>query len=61
MGMTCLHLGPFDLRQGRANKKETGSLAFFPIHACFANITCLADYMIIILKGCQAASGIIIV
>ena len=58
---SCLHLGPFDLRQGRANKKETGPLAFFPIHACFENITCLADYMIITLKGCQAASGIIIV
>ena len=61
LGMTCLHLGPFDLRQGRANKKETGPLAFFPIHACFENISCLTDYMIIILKGCQAASGIIIV
>lgn len=51
---------PFISEQGWVNKRR-GSLAFFSIHACFENITCLADYMIIILKGCQGASGIIII
>lgn len=56
-----LYHGPLDLWAGWANEKGRGSLAFFFIHACFANITCLADYMIIIFKGCQGSSGIIII
>lgn len=54
-------LVPLTSELGCANKNRRGSLAFFSIHACFENITCLADYMIIILKGCQGASGIIII
>lgn len=54
-------LVPLTSEQGCANKKGRGSLALFSIHACFENITCLADYMIIILKGCQGTSGIIII
>lgn len=54
--MTCCPhtLVPLTSEQGCANKNWRGSLAFFSIHACFENITCLADYMIIIPKGWQA-------
>lgn len=41
--------------------KKEGSFDFFSMHTCFENILCLADYMIIILKGCQETSGIIII
>lgn len=54
-------LVPWTSKLGCANEKGRGLLVFFCIHACFENITCLADYMIIILKGCQGASGIIII
>lgn len=54
-------LVPLTSEWGCANKKERDLLAFFFIHVCFENITCLADYMIIIFKGCQGASGIIII
>lgn len=53
LDMTCCCLGPFDLRGRCANKKGRGLLAFFSIHVCFENKTCVADYRIIILKGCQ--------
>lgn len=54
-------LGPLTSEQGCANKKWRGLLAFLVIHACFENITFLTDYMIIILKDCQGASGVIII
>lgn len=59
--VAAYNLVPLTSEQGSANKKWRRLLAFLFILACFENITFLTDYMVIILKDCQGASGIIII